>query len=411
LERLKKYTFITHEEIKKPEEFVYFDNSKVQQIVSMLKEKKGEITADRKDDLKFSINNKLTSIRQSYMEIRSLKKELNVFKNQLQSMELIYDEFVKKQRGALSVFLKTISNDINEFYIYMNKSEEVDEIELIPLDKDDELVGITIQFKFHGNLVSPPDKYLSESHLNCLGICLFLSSVKAFNKVNNFFILDDIISSFDKAHRLRFANLLIEKFSDYQIFLFTHEKDWFEYVANIVKGRNWIVTEMIWDYNKGASLEIPLTDLKKKIENKLKMSETSEVGNMIRKYLERLLKEICFNLEVKMRFLYNDQNETRMSNELLSELRGELKKRKCEIKDDPVLDRLSASLFIGSRASHDSPFNESIPDLKVFHDNVLELENLFTCDGCQKQISKQYYDTVKKLIRCKCGNKVYVWQG
>jgi len=412
LERLKKYTFIAPEEINKPEEFVYLDNSKVQQIVSILKESKGKITTDRKEDLKFSISNKLTLIRQSYMEIRSLKKELEVFKNQLYAMELIYDEFVKKQRDALSTFLKAISNDINEFYLYMNKSEEVDEIELIPLDKDDELVGVTIQFKFHGNVVSPPDKYLSESHLNCLGICLFLSSVKAFNKVNKFFVLDDVISSFDKAHRLRFANLLMEKFSDYQIFLFTHEKDWFEYVANMVKGRDWIVTKMILDYSKGASLEIPLTDFKKKIKNKLKMSETSEVGNMIRKYLERLLKEICFNLEVKMRFFYNDQNENRMSNELLSELRGELKKRKCEIKDDPILDRLSASLFIGSRTSHDSSFNESISDLKVFYDDVFELENLFTCDEneCQGQISKQYYDPVKKLIRCKCGNKAYKWQ-
>jgi len=412
LERLKKYTFIAPEEINKPEEFVYLDNSKVQQIVSILKERKEKITTDRKDDLKFSISNKLTLIRQSYMEIRSLKKELEVFKNQLHAMESIYDEFVKKQRDSLSTFLKAISNDINEFYLYMNKSEEVDEIELIPLDKDDELVGVTIQFKFHGNVVSPPDKYLSESHLNCLGICLFLSSVKTFNKVNKFFVLDDVISSFDKAHRLRFANLLMEKFSDYQIFLFTHEKDWFEYVANMVKGRDWIVTKMILDYSKGPSLEIPLTDLKKKIENKLKMSETSEVGNMIRKYLEHLLKEICFNLEVKMRFLYNEQNENRMSNELFSELKGELKKRKCEIKDDPILDRLSASLFIGSRTSHDSSFNESIPDLKVFYDDVFELENLFTCDEdeCQRQISKQYYDPVKKLIRCKCGNKAYKWQ-
>ncbi|MHB1382683.1 MAG: hypothetical protein ACYCXJ_10760, partial [Thermoleophilia bacterium] len=410
LDRLKKYTFMANEEIKKSEEFVYLDNSKVQQIVSILKERKGVIATARKDDLKFSINNKLTLIRQPYMEIRSLKKEIEIFKNQLQSMELIYDEFVKKQRDALSIFLNAISNDINEFYLYMNKSEEVDEIKLIPLDKDDELVGVTIQFKFHGNVVSPPDKYLSESHLNCLGICLFLSSIKAFNKVNNFFILDDVISSFDKAHRLRFANLLIEKFSDYQIFLFTHEKDWFEYIANMVKGRNWLVTEMTWDYNKGVSLEIPLTDLKKKIETKFKMSKTLELGNMVRKYLERLLKEICFNLGVKMIFLYNNKNENRMSNELLSDLVGELKKRKSEIRDAVVLNRLSASLFIGNRTSHDSSFSESISDLKVFYDDVLELENLFICDECQRQISKQYYDSVKKLIRCKCGNKAYIWQ-
>lgn len=195
-----------------------------------------------------------------------------------------------------------------------------------------------------------------------------------------------------------------------QIFLFTHEKDWFEYVANIVKGRNWVVTKMIWDYDKGASLEIPLIDLKKKIKNKLKMSEASGVGNMIRKYLEHLLKEICFGLEVKIRFLYNDQNENRMSDELLSGLRGELRKRKCEIKDSPVLDRLGESLFVGRKTSHDSSYKECVSDLEVFFNDVSGLENLFTCDGCQSKISKKYYDPVEKLIRCKCGNKTYTWQ-
>ena len=409
LERLKKFTLVAREEIKKPEEFVCLDISTVHQVVSILKEKRKKITTARKDDLKFSISNKLTLVRQAYREIRSLKRELEILKNQLQSMELIYNEFVKKQRDALSSFLKAISNDINEFYLYMNRSEKVDEIELIPLDKDDELIGVTIQFKFHGNVVSPPDKYLSESHLNCLGICLFLSSVKAFNQVNKFFILDDVISSFDKAHRLRFANLLMEKFSDYQIFLFTHEKDWFEYVANMVKGKNWIVTKMIWDYEKGANLETPLFDLRRRIENKFEKSDTSELGNLIRKYLERLLKEICFNLEVKMRFLYNDQNENRMTNELLSELRGKLKKRNCEIKDHAVLDRLSASIFIGNRTSHDSSFTETIPDLKTFYEDVLELKNLFICDNCGKYISKRYHDPVENLIRCSCGDMKYNW--
>lgn len=209
LKKLKKYTFITLEGKNKPEEFIYSDNSKIQKMISTLKSKKEKIVTCRKDDLRFSISNKLTLIRQSYIEIKSLKKELEVFKEQLKSMKLIYNQFVKKQSDALSIFLKAISNDINEFYLYMNRAEEVDEIELISLDRNDELIGVTIQFKFHGNIVSPPDKYLSESHLNCLGICLFLSSVKAFNKINNFIILDDVISSFDKAHRLRFANFFI----------------------------------------------------------------------------------------------------------------------------------------------------------------------------------------------------------
>ena len=42
--------------------------------------------------------------------------------------------------------------------------------------------GIEFEYYFHGEPTSPPMKYLSESHLNSLGIALFLASVKLFNK-------------------------------------------------------------------------------------------------------------------------------------------------------------------------------------------------------------------------------------
>jgi len=412
LSKFKKLTFIEREKIIKPEEFILLDDTPVQKIVSTLKDKMRKISTDRKDDQKFTINSKLILVRQAYTEIKSLKKELEILKQQLRSMELIYNECVKKQKAALSSFLTAISKDINEFYLYMNRAEKVDEIKLIPLGEGDELIGITIEFKFHGSIVRPPDKYLSESHLNCLGICLFLSSVKAFNSRNKFFILDDVISSFDTTHRTKFASLLIEKFSDYQIFLFTHEKNWFEYLTNALKGKNWVITKMTWNYENGPELEMPLFNLKQRIENKFGKSDASDLGNMIRRYLEGLLKEICLNLEVKVKFLHNDQNENRMSNELFSELKSKLKSRKCELKDNVVLERLHTSIFLGNKASHDSPYSEEINDLKAFYDDVLELEGLFRCiiDECKGLISKKYYDSVGKVIRCKCGNKKHNWE-
>ncbi len=410
LESLTKITILSHEEIKRPDEAFIIDFSVVQNIISILKERMEKITSAKKDDKKFFISQKIILVRQAYNEIRSLKKEAEVLERQLQSMQLIYNEFTKRQKEAILSFLKAISTDINEFYLYMNTSEEVDEIELIPVEKDDELVGVTIQYKFHGEMVSPPEKYLSESHLNCLGICLFLASVKAFNRVNKFFILDDVISSFDTAHRLRFASLLKEKFADYQIFLFTHEKNWYEYVASVVKGMNWFITEIRRDNNDRVYLEASISNLKDRIEQKFAKSDPYDLGNMIRRYLERLLKEICFELEVKVKFLFNDQNEKRMIGELLSELKSHLKKRIPKIKDAPVLNKLSDSKFIGDRTSHDSSFSESISDLKVFYEDVIELENLFTCNECGRKISKRYYDSVSKLIRCKCGNKYYPWK-
>jgi hypothetical protein len=292
----------------------------------------------------------------------------------------------------------------------MNESENVSEIELSPLDEEDEFVGVTLQFKFHGRLEAPPHKYLSESHLNCLGICLFLASVKAYNKLNRFIVLDDVISSFDTNHRARFARLLIEKFSDYQIILFTHEKDWFEIISNMVRGKNWMIKRMYWDHENGATIEPPPFTLKEEIENKLKRADTTGLGNSIRMYLEHLLKEICHNLKVKVEFRFNGHNENRMSHELLSELKSKLKDRKCELKDQAAFDRLSSSMFLGNRTSHDSSFEGSIDDLKMFYSDVQELEKLFRCTQCANLVSKKHYDDVDNKVRCSCGRLQYNWK-
>lgn len=410
IDELKKISLQEFKEIANPVDFLNFEASKIEEMVPALEDKKNRLVEKRKDDIRFTITSKLIIVQQAYKDIKALKRESVLLANQQHSMELIYGEFAKKQKDGLSSFLTAISKDINDFYLYMNNSEKVDSIELMSIGEEEEFVGITFQLKFHGEIISPPDKYLSESHLNCLGICLFLSSVKAFNKVNRFFILDDVISSFDKHHRIRFAHLLQEKFSDYQIFLFTHEKDWFEYVANMVKSQNWLIKKVVWNYENGSYIEPALYELKDKIEHKFKMSDSSELGNSIRIYLERLLKGICFNFEVKVKFLYNEDNEKRMFNELISALQSTLKQRKCELKDEAVFSRLLGSAFLGNVTSHDSSFSEDIADLKAFYGDVLELERLFSCDECGKFISVLFFDNVENRIRCSCGKRCFNWK-
>jgi len=90
-------------------------------------------------------------------------------------------------------------------------------------------------------------KYLSESHLNSLGICLFLASAKLFNKVSHFLVLDDIVTSFDLGHRRRLIRLLKEQFGDWQIILLTHEHLWFEMIRRELASSGWLFSEVDWD--------------------------------------------------------------------------------------------------------------------------------------------------------------------
>jgi hypothetical protein len=208
---------------------------------------------------------------------------------------------------------------------------------------------------------------------------------------------------------MRFADLLAEKFSDYQIFLFTHERQWFDYLNNKIKNKGWLVKTIKWTAAKETHIEESIQNLMERIEFKIANSIEEDLGNDIRKFLENRLKEIAQACQVRMKFLYNDRNEDRMANELLSEIKSKIG-CSSQLKANPSFDRLMSSLFIGNKDSHDSKFIPSMGDLKAFFQDVETCINLFLCSSCHKFISLDFYDDVSKKIRCKCGGVSYDWK-
>jgi hypothetical protein len=407
-------TNILEREQPKSSDTLKFDQSMINKIDKLCQAKITILQPSKDADKRTEVYGKLELIRQAYLEIKSLGKEKRILETQQQSLELVYGAFVNRQKEALDLLISRLSSDIDDFYQFMNPNEEIRHIQFATIEKDDELTGLTIQFEFCNKMTAPPHKYFSESHLNCLGVAFFLASVKAFNKVNRFVILDDVISSFDSTHRKRFADMLNERFSQYQLIVLTHEPTWFEYMRNMVKGRNWIVTTVKWSKEKGTHIDEPIENLRERIERRIAVQDTPGLGNDIRKYLEHILKEIAFRLEVKVSFRFNEVNEDRMAYELLTELKGNVKNHAVNgLKNDTTIDRLLSSLFIGSKESHDSSFNAAIHDLKGFWRDVEDLESLLFCKAtsCKdRRVSLRHYDDVNKKIQCGCGNLSYGWK-
>jgi len=383
------------------------------EILNTLNAKITSIQDALKKDNNAVIYSNISSGKDAFLRIRKFEKEKKILEDQRASMELIYNEFVKKQKEGLENFITTFSGTINEFYQFMNPSEQFQELNIVTIGEEDELNGITIEYKYNGNWVSPPQKYFSESHLNCFGLSFFLASVIAFNKENKFILLDDVISSFDSNHRKKFADLIFEKFSDYQIILMTHENEWFQYVSQLAKRKSWLINEIKWSDERGTFLEDEPIDLRKIIEIYLAKGDIDLLGNPIRKYLEHSLKEICANLEVKVNFRFNALNEKRMSDELLNELKSKIDKSSSELKTQmPIIERIIASNILGNLLSHDNPFSPKIGDLKAFWLDLVEMEKLFYCQepSCKKPVIVKHYDTVTKRIRCGCGKTNYDWK-
>lgn len=371
-----KHDVLTGSKLKVTNELLINKNI-LQKVDTYLINEAEKLSKSKKGDEKFDIHSKIVLSKNAYLEIKRLKESKELLEKQQYTLEKINTAFIKKMEDGFTVFLNHLSKDINDLYVFMNPGEHVDDISLVPIKKNNEFSGITIQFKFFNHEETPPNKYLSESHLNCLGLAFFLTSVKTFNKNNKFFVLDDVISSFDTNHRTRFANLLIEKFSDFQILVLTHEKDWFEYFSKLAKGNNWLINTFKCTENEEIIVELPLPNLKKQIENQISQNNVDGLGNKIRKYLEGVLKEMSDKLSIYMRFKYNDKNENRMSNELLTSLNSHLNKNSDVDIDKNIVDRLLSSAFIGNKDSHDGTYQVSIGDCRAFWADVTDLENQY----------------------------------
>lgn len=392
-------------------ENIKFDKKGIEALTSELVKTIKKLTESKEANLKFKTYTKLFQSAKAYVEYLKIEKEQNVLANQQATFELLYEDFIKRQEEALNVFLTMFSNDINDFYTTMNPNEKVEDIKLVPLKKNDELVGITIEYSFFNETHTPPIAYLSESHINCLGLSFFLASVKAFNKESKFFVLDDVISSFDRSHRYRFAQLLTTKFSDYQVILLTHEKEFFELVSSEVKSKGWILNNFKWTKDNGTGIERGIADIKDRIKKKIEDKNTDGLGNDIRVYAERVMKRVALELEAKVSYRNNDINEKRMAPELLDAVQSKLSKASKELKEKTDIPKIKGMpMFIGNTTSHDNSFQESIEDLEAIWEDVKDLIHNFYCSDCDKFLSLKFYDNVENKIRCGCGNLKYDWK-
>lgn len=362
-----------------------------------------ELALSKEEQKLLDVLKAIDNLRAYYVKFRAASEIVKKFEAQIQTLSKIKDDFSAVHTAALQKALDLMSKDISRFYLTMHPKENVDDIRLTVLED-----GVEFDYSFHGKRVYPPLKYLSESHLNSLGIAAFLASVRLFNKVNGFFVLDDIVTSFDANHRVKLLHLLKNEFSNWQIILLTHEPFWFELIKKEMASSGWLFTELELDPKSGIQLKTSSKDVKEQVISKQK--DGSLTANELRTAMERILKDIGFGLEVKMAFRFNDQNERRMPGELLSELRSTLKKKSPGTLSNPIFSKLGTCSLVATAGSHDSGPVLSSGDIATCCEDVLAFDEQFYCRECNAYVSVERLVQHEGRIYCRCGKKFLDWK-
>ncbi|NJM37327.1 MAG: hypothetical protein HC845_05360 [Akkermansiaceae bacterium] len=119
--------------------------------------------------------------------------------------KVLHDERIRHANDTL----RAISGDFAKLYAKIHEGENIETIQLYlhPSKKSSAQFDGTL----FGKEEASPVAYLSESHLDTLGLCLFLALEKRENPGNTILFLDDAIASVDEAHMERLYQLLLDE--------------------------------------------------------------------------------------------------------------------------------------------------------------------------------------------------------
>lgn len=115
------------------------------------------------------------------------------------------------------------------------------------------------EITFRGVPVTDHHQFLNEARLSAIATCLFLAGVHlSDNDYGNpsyprFLVLDDTLIGLDLQNRLPVLHILTSAaFTNYQIFLFTHDRVWFDLArGHLPENSGWLHRELIADEDTG----------------------------------------------------------------------------------------------------------------------------------------------------------------
>lgn len=346
----------------------------------------------------------LSALESELARLDSLTDEQRIIDTQARSLRRVLREFEQHERRSITSILDQISDNVTGYYQTLHGGERYANVrlEFLPDDR-----GLEFSLEAFGERVSPPRLVLSESHLNSLGLCLFLAAARAFNSEARFLVLDDIVNSFDAEHRSQLANLLIREFADYQVVTFTHDPIWFDILRRMAPA--WEVRRIVgWSYERGVQMQLGIEEERARIERFLDGGEEEIGGNLTRQYTERRLKHLCTQLRVLLPFKEGYENERRAPDELLRYLRQHVDGRnQFSGRGHSVWQEFGACNFIANLASHDQPdvpIPVSAGDIRFALEKLDELVGLFKCQSCKKWVWKLRPDPSGPESQCECGD-------
>jgi len=342
-----------------------------------------------------------------FINVANLKRELEALNIVIAALELCESSIREYIRARTKTVISGISNDVCHLWSRLHPREPIEDIQLY--QPEDEK-SIDISLKYFGVNQLSPRLTLSEGHRNSLGLCIFWALVRQSNNKGCIF-LDDIVSSLDREHRANVKDILLEDLKDYQVLLFTHDREWFYELSYFLPSEDWkFIAFKPWvDPVQGVQLsrlDRTFDDARSYINQNCELA-----GNYARQIMDTQLPIIAERLQIELPYFRGDKNDKRSYTEFLDKIIAESHRRlkrkvnnSWENYDEPIAHWEEAKKYLiawANRGSHGGIVTPNEAEKLITA--CEEALDQFKCRECDKNIGIAISDS-KKIVQCQCGS-------
>ena len=236
--------------------------------------------------------------------VKKVVEDINIY-----ASDRYNESFKDEDDNELVIRLRYDSNfdkpedDTNEYWLkYDNIIELVKENGEIKERKssykklNEPFIGLEISEKMpDGNLrkIVKPHTYFNEAKLTAIALSVRFALLNIEKPADGRFLaLDDMLISLDMSNRAKVVDFLLKISDKYKIYLFTHDKMFFEYFKHKTKKNQdaWVYKEIYMDYDKTPYIRNS-EDYLGQAEHYIKQHEYEIAGNLLRKEAEAFCKD------------------------------------------------------------------------------------------------------------------------
>ncbi len=143
----------------------------------------------------------------------------------LRRLRLVLEIVSSERKVYVDGVLAQVSDEVETLYAALHPDESLGQTRFHL--KPNAIGSLEFDAAFQDVTGVPPQAYYSESHLDTLGICVFLALAKLYRSEDTILILDDVLTSVDGPHLQRFLSLLRQEAKHFaNVLVTTHYEHW-----------------------------------------------------------------------------------------------------------------------------------------------------------------------------------------